>query len=923
MHIESREARSNTNHPTIAFNATIYPLPPPPRYHPRITHMPLQTQTPPPPAVPNTITGFAATDAANAMNELGTTADGLTIGEAERRLAMHGPNAIAKERELSVILKFLSYFASPLVIILLIASLVSAYFGEMRNAVIIWVMVLLSVILDFAEEHGAGKAAKKLQDNVRVTATVIRNGKKVDIRTAEIVPGDVIFVCAGNLVPADARIISADDCFVNQSALTGESLPSEKHDRPLPPDRTALGDLDNILFFGTSVITGCATAVAVATGKDTEFGKIAEKLVQPEEKSEFEQGVASFGYFIMKVILFLTLTIFFANTLLHRHVLESFMFAVAIAVGVTPELLPMIMSITMARGSIRMSKKGVIVKKLSAIPSFGSMNVLCTDKTGTLTEDNIRVAGTIDADGTPSNRVLLYAYLNSTFQTGIANPLDRAIAAVKKPAGAACYEKTEEIPFDFQRKMMSIAVKNEDGHLLITKGAPEEIWARCSSVAMDGGNQPFDAAARGRAEARYADLSAQGFRVLAIAAKRIAEPKEKYTTKDEAGLEFIGFISFLDPPKKGVKAVLKDLRMIGVDVKIITGDNELVTEKLCRDAGLAINGTLLGNEITSMTDDALRVKAARTTVFARFSPDQKNRIIHALRSNGNVVGYMGDGINDAPSLKSADVGITVSNALDVARESADMVLTQKSLKILREGILEGRKTFGNTMKYILMGLSSNFGNMFSMLAAVVFLPFLPMLPVQILLNNLLYDFSQVTLPVDNVDADWLRTPRRWNFSYIKKFMLSFGPVSSIFDVATYAILFFAFSADASTFQTGWFMESLATQSLVIHVIRTKKLPFIESAPSPWLLASTFAIVILGWTIPYTPIGAYFSFTPLPWFIVATITGIVLAYLAAVEIAKRFFFKKHDMTSLRPTPNPSPSTRSARSGQALGREGSIS
>jgi len=846
-------------------------------------------------APPADLLSFATKDATAVLNEFASGPDGISNDEAARRRITYGSNTIAHERELSVIIEFLSYFKSPLVIILLIASGVSAYFGEMRNAIIIWVMILLSVILDFVEEHSAGNAAKKLQDNVRVMATVIRNGQKKEIQTSEIVPGDIIFVCAGNLVPADARIIKEDDCFVNQSALTGESLPSEKHDQKLGHERTALGDMDNILFFGTSVITGCATAIVVATGKNTEFGKIAEKLVQSEEKSEFELGVTSFGYFIMKVILFLTLTIFFVNTLLHHQVLESFMFAVAIAVGVTPELLPMIMSITMARGSIRMSKKGVIVKKLSAIPSFGSMNVLCTDKTGTLTEDNIRVAGASDADGNASDAVLLYAYLNSVFQTGIANPLDRAIAAVKRPNGASHYTKTEEIPFDFQRKMMSVAVKGPEGHLLVTKGAPEEIWARCATVSMNGSERTFDAEVRKNAEEQYANLSSQGFRVLAIGVKRITEVKDRYTTKDERGLEFLGFVSFLDPPKKGVKGVLKELQSMGVEIKIITGDNELVTEKLCRDAGLDIRGTLLGQDTTTMTDDALRVKAAQTTIFARFSPDQKNRIIHALRSSGNVVGYMGDGINDAPSLRNADVGISVSNAQDVARESADMVLTKKSLKILKEGILEGRKTFGNTTKYILMGLSSNFGNMFSMLAAVVFLPFLPMLPVQILLNNLLYDFSQVTLPVDNVDADWLQKPRRWNFAYIKKFMLSFGPISSIFDIVTFLILFFVFSANASTFQTGWFMESLATQVLVIHVIRTKKLPFIESMPSPWLLGSTLAIVAIGWIIPYTAIGAYFKFSPLPWPMIATIIGIIIVYLASIEITKRFFFKNNDLT----------------------------
>ncbi len=844
---------------------------------------------------PSDLALFSTMKTSAVLAKLGVKAAGLTDGEAARRLLEFGPNVIAKEREMNVILEFLSNFTSPLVVILLIASAVSASFGEIRNAIIIWVMILLSVVLNFVEEHSAGQAAKKLQERVRLMATVIRSGAQKEIQTADVVPGDVVFLSAGDLVPADAVVIEADDCFVNESALTGESLPNEKHPGALAAKPGSIGETANVVFFGTNVISGTAKALVVATGGGTEFGKIAEKLVEPSEKSEFEIGVTAFGNFIMKVILFLTLLVFLFNTLLHHQILESFLFAVAIAVGVTPELLPMIMSITMARGSIRMSKQGVIVKKLSAIPSFGSMNVLCTDKTGTLTEDDIRVAMATDTGGSPSDRVFLYAYLNSAFQTGIKNPLDRAILAEKKPADAGAYKKTEEIPFDFQRKMMSIAAKGPDGDVLVTKGAPEEVARRCTCIHVGDECKPFDAAARAACDAEYRRLSEEGYRVLALGAKHIKTIKTQYTVADESELEFFGFISFHDPPKKGIKGVLKELRTMGVSVKIITGDNEFVTKKLCSGAGLEVSGILLGHEINSLTDDALRVKAARATIFARFSPDQKNRIIRALQSSGNVVGYIGDGINDAPSLKTADVGISVDNALDVARESADMVLTQKSLKILKDGILEGRKTFGNTMKYILMGLSSNFGNMFSMLAAVFFLPFLPMLPVQILLNNLLYDCSQVTLPIDNVDKDWLLKPRRWNFSYIKQFMLTMGPVSSLFDVMTFLVLFFVFHANASLFQTGWFMESIATQTLVIHVIRTRKLPFIESMPGKALLASTFAAVVIAWIIPYTPIGAYFQFTPMPFGIALAIVGIVAVYLVCVEIVKRFFFARHDFT----------------------------
>lgn len=814
--------------------------------------------------------------------------------EAEQRLIVHGPNVITKKKELPIILEYLSYFKSPLVIILLVASGISAGFGEMRNAVIIWIMVLMSVTLDFLEEHSAGNAAKKLQEQVTLTTTVIRNGKAVEIPTSHVVPGDILSLSAGNLIPADARVIQADDCFINQSALTGESLPVEKVAVASNAKQLSLSDMTTMLFLGTSIVTGTAKAVVVATGANTEFGKIASTLASKEGKSEFEIGVTSFGYFIMKAILFMVLAIFLLNTFINHNILESFMFAVAIAVGVTPELLPMIMSITMARGSIRMSKKGVIVKKLSAIPSFGSMNILCTDKTGTLTEDHIELISYTDALGAKSDQVLDYAYLNSYFQTGIKNPLDDAVLFHgKRPVDA--YKKTEEIPFDFQRKMLSIAVQNGDAHTLITKGAPEELWKHCVTLRSGDARMPFEGSHREVSIKHYEALSAEGYRVLAIAAKAITTVKEQYTTEDESALELVGYVAFLDPAKKGVGRVLKDLHDIGVEVKIITGDNELVTQHICQQIGLSVKGVLLGHEITSLSDMALRIKAQDITIFARFSPDEKNRIITALRAAGNVVGYMGDGINDAPSLKAADVGISVNNAVDVARESADMVLTQKNLKILKDGILEGRKAFGNTMKYVLMGLSSNFGNMFSMLGAVFFLPFLPMLPIQIILNNLLYDASQVTLPGDNVDQDWLKRPRRWNFVYIKKFMLTLGPVSSFFDIATFLILFYGFHASQAVFQTAWFIESLATQTLVIHIIRTRKLPFIQSRPSRALVLSTCTVALIGWLIPFTPFGAYFGFTALPWHIMATMAGIVTLYLCCVEIVKRRFFRKYDFT----------------------------
>jgi Mg2+-importing ATPase len=817
---------------------------------------------------------------------------GLTADEAARRLLEHGPNTLAEKKEISVVLEFLSYFKSPLILILLAASIISAFLGEMTNAIIISVMVVLSVVLDFFEEHSANKAAKKLKEKVNVTATVIRDAKEKEIKTQDIVPGDLIFLNAGDLVPADARVITADDFFVNQSSLTGESYPAEKTSESLKENTASLTDMKNMVFFGTSVISGTATVIVCQTGGKTEFGQIASKLVKKEEKSEFELGVTNFGFFIMKIIIFLVLAIFLLNTVIKHQFLESFLFAIAIAVGITPELLPMIMSITMARGSLKMSKKGVIVKKLSAIPSFGGMDILCTDKTGTLTEDNIKLVTYTNIEGEHSENVLRAAYFNSYFQTGIKNTLNQAVLAYKK-IDLTGVEKKEEIPFDFNRKMLSVVVAEKTEHRLITMGAPEEIFKKCVNYRLHEQIFPLKEKDLAKAVDQYRRLSTAGYRVLGVAGKNVKDFKPVYTHADEAELEFLGFVSFLDPPKNEIKQVLQDLKNMGVEVKVITGDNELVAQKICFEVGLESRGLMMGGDTEKMPDSALRVKATQNTIFARFSPDEKERIIRLLKADKRAVGYLGDGINDAPSLKTADIGISVENAVDVAKESADIVLTQKDLAILKDGILEGRKVFGNTMKYIMMGLSSNFGNMFSVLGAILFLPFLPMLPIQILLNNFIYDFSQITIPTDHVDKDWIEKPRRWNIKFIKKFMYIFGPISSVYDILTFLVLYFVFHASASVFQTGWFMESLATQTLVIHIIRTKKIPFLQSTASKLLLISTFAAVALGWIIPYTPLGRIFQFSPLPLPIVLTIVGIVIVYLICVEIGKRYFYRKYD------------------------------
>jgi Mg2+-importing ATPase len=828
-------------------------------------------------------------------NKLNTSEKGLSDLEAKNRLIAFGPNIITEGKRANVFLEFLGYFKNPLIIILLAAALVSSFLGERVNALIIFLMVLFSGALDFVEEHSASRAAKKLKEKVKTTAAVTRNGQTREIEISQICVGDIVVLNAGDLVPADCRVISAKDLFIDQSALTGESFPSEK-----TAEVARNEEKNNILYLGTNVVSGEAVAVVVKTGKETEFGKIAETLVRNDHKSEFEVGVAKFGIFIVRIVFFLVLFIFFFNALknfgsnpetINFQLVQSFLFAVAIAVGVTPELLPMIMSVTMARGSLKMSRKGVIVKKLGAIPSFGSMDVLCTDKTGTLTENKIKLVTYTDVTGKTSQDVLLHAYLNSYHESGIENSLDEALLSFKK-FPTEQYKKIDELPFDFNRKMMSVVIAGPRGQMMIAKGSPESVFERSIYYRANARKAVFGDRARSQARSQYEKLSRDGHRVLAVAIKRLEKTKAVYCKKDECGLELLGFVSFFDPAKAGVKEALENLSEIGIEMKIITGDNELVTQKICGDVGLPIKGILLGCEIDKMMDGALQAKVEAVTVFARCSPIQKNRIINALKARHRVVSYLGDGINDAPSLKAADVGISVNNAVDVAKESADIVLTKKDLGVLKDGVIEGRKVFGNTMKYIMMGLSSNFGNMFSAAGAVVFLPFLPMLPIQILLNNFLYDLSQITIPFDNVDKEWVQKPHRWNLQFIKKFMYFFGPVSSLFDFVTFFILFKVFAASEPLFQTGWFMESLATQVFVIHIIRTKQVPFVQSRPSKYLLASTIFCVALGWVIPSTVIGKFFQFKPLPLEMIAAIVLIVAVYLVLVEAVKRIFYRRH-------------------------------
>jgi len=824
------------------------------------------------------------------LSRLGTSLNGLSSDDVKRRLEVFGYNEFVKKRK-RLLIEFLSHLKSPLLIILLFAGLVSGFFGEILNMMIIFVIVTLSVVLDFYQEFKADKAAEMLRRRVAITATVLRDGVKREVELAEIVPGDIIFLSAGDIVPADARVISAKDLFVDQSALTGESFPVEKTNLPLKSYDPSITEWSNYLFMGTSVVSGAATAVVVKTGSLTEYGKIVKRLVAREPEIEFQRGIRYFSYMIMQVTFLLVIFVFFINALYMRSVIDSLLFAVALAVGLTPELLPMIISVNLSKGAITMAKKGVIVKRLAAIQEFGSMDVLCTDKTGTLTENRIKLVLHIDLNGDKSEKVLLYSYLNSYYQTGLKNPLDEAILKFTD-LDVKDYKKIDEVPFDFVRRRLSIIVEHQNQRFMITKGAPEEVVKICSFYEVGEVVNDMTDEVRHRCEQKYVELSAEGYRVLAVAYKRLREDKPMYTANDEKEMIFLGFIAFLDPPKETAKEALQLLKNAGIELKILTGDNELVTRKVCEHLGFDIRGIVTGSEIAKMHDDALARVVEEANVFCRVTPSQKDRIINALKNNGHVVGFLGDGINDAPSLKTADIGISVDNAVDVAKESADIILLKNDLKVLHDGVLEGRKTFGNTMKYIMMGVSSNFGNMFSVAGASLFLPFLPMLPIQILLNNLLYDLSQSAIPTDDVDREYLERPKRWDIQFIRLFMICLGPVSSLFDFLTFFVMLYFFNASEPLFQTAWFIESLTSQTLVIFVIRTKRSPFWKSKPSRYLLLNNVAIIASALILPFTPLGDIFRFVKPPVTFYIALAIILGAYIVLAEIVKSWFYRRY-------------------------------
>ncbi len=825
------------------------------------------------------------------FEKLKTSQKGLTEQVANNRLCEYGFNEPAKKKKRTILRGILSKFVNPLVIVLLVIGVFSFFFGEKISALIVWLMAVMSVTLAFTQEHRASKAAEKLSEMVRTTATVLRNGKSKEISIREIVPGDLVDLFAGDMIPADLRIISCKDLFINQASLTGESFPIEKISAPISPKNNSIPELTNIAFMGSSVVSGTALGVAIKTGIATQFGELSRKLATMRVETSFDKGVNQFTMLMVKAMICMVMAIFAIISFRHGNFIEALLFSLSVAVGLAPEMLPMIVTLNLSKGAISMSRKEVIVKRLNSIQNLGAMDVLCTDKTGTLTMDKIVLEKHCDVVRKDDNDTLRYAYINSFYQTGLKNLLDRAILKYEKLLVKE-YTKVDEIPFDFSRKIMSVVVGTEDKHKIISKGAPEEIFKRCLQYELDGEIFDIDPLIISDLKEEFDTLSADGFRVLAIAYKNFENKKEAYSKEDEKDLILKGYIAFLDPPKPSAKKAIQALKKLGIDFKVLTGDNELVTKKICSEVGLDVKGLVTGERVEETNDYELGELVKTTNIFARLSPMQKERVIRALHANGHIVGYLGDGINDALALKTSDVGISVNNAVDIAKESADIILLKKSLMVLEDGVIEGRKTFGNIIKYLKMGSSSNFGNMFSMTGGSMFLPFLPMLPIQILLNNFLYDVSQVAIPTDQVDKEYVLKPRPWNVKYIRNFMVIIGPISSIYDFLTYGVMLFIFHASAELFHTGWFIESLCTQTLVIHIIRTGKIPFIESRPSRFLLLMSIIIVSIGIAIPFSPLAKPFGFVKPPHMYFVALFIMVVTYLLLVQAVKKWFIKKY-------------------------------
>jgi len=824
---------------------------------------------------------------AELLQGLASSAEGLSQAEATRRLADHGANRIRAGKRNSAFFLLLGQFKSPIILTLLFAAALSFFLHDVADALIILAIVLISGLLGFWQEKGAADAVNRLLALVSVQAAALRGGAAIGIPVEEIVPGDVLLLKAGVSVAADGLLLESRDLFVDEASLTGETYPVEKAPGVLPAD-TPLSGRTNVVFMGTHVISGTAKVLVCRTGKETEFGGVSERLRLRPAETEFERGVRRFGYLLMEATLGLVIAIFAINVYFARPVLEAFLFSLALAVGLTPQLLPAIISINLAHGARRMAHHKVIVKRLAAIENFGSMDVLCSDKTGTLTEGSARVHSAVDAAGQPGEKILLYAYLNAFFETGYANPIDEAIRAYRS-WDTAGYEKLDEIPYDFLRKRLSILFSVRGRTVMVTKGPLAGILSICTHAEdATGAIREIQEAAPGTRKL-YESMSGEGYRVLGVACREMGDLRSIAKT-DEAGMTFLGMLVFFDPPKAGVEAAIQRLRELGVSLKIITGDNRLVAAALSRRIGLVNPAVLTGPELHKMSGPALLQAADKTDIFAEIEPNQKERIVLALKKAGHVVGYLGDGINDASALHSADVGISVDKAADVAKEAADIVLLEKELGVLAAGIEEGRITFANTLKYVFMATSANFGNMFSMAGASLFLSFLPLLPKQILLTNLLTDLPEMTIATDRVDAEMTLRPRRWDIAFIRRFMLTFGLLSSVFDYLTFGVLIWMLKATPEQFRTGWFLESVISASLIVLVVRSRR-PFFKSPPSPALLATTLAVVVMTLLIPLTPLAGLFGFSPLPVSYLLVMGLIVFLYIASAEWVKRAFYAR--------------------------------
>lgn len=820
------------------------------------------------------------------IRELETNENGLSESEADEREGRSGLNRLKPKKRIDTFTLLTAQFKSPIIIILIFAAILSTFLGDTTDAIIILTIICISGVLGFWQEKGAASAVQKLLEIVQIKTRVVRDAKEKEIPVEKVVPGDIIILSAGSVVPGDSLIITSKDLFVDESTLTGETFPVEKSAAVLSRE-TALSQRINTLFMGTHVVSGSGKVVVVKTGINTEFGKVSERLKLRPAETEFEHGIKKFGFLLMEVTLVMIFLIFALNVYLQKPVVDSFLFSLAIAVGLTPQLLPAIISINLSHGAKRMAEKKVIVKKLNSIENFGSMNVLCSDKTGTLTEGKVNIYSFVDPDGKSSDKVMLYAQLNAKYQTGFVNPIDEAIINYRE-FNLADYKKLDEIPYDFLRKRLSILIADKNDNIIITKGALKNVIEICDFIEKENGKVEEIESSLDRINNYYSEMSGNGYRVLGIAYKKISgnSPIKK---DSEKAMTFLGFILLYDPPKKNIIETISDLSKTGVSLKIITGDNKLTAESISRQIGLKDTKIITGAEIRQLSDEALYRSVNNINIFAEVEPNQKERIILALKKAGNVVGYMGDGINDASALHAADVGISVDKAVDVAKEAADIVLLETDLEVLLSGILEGRTTFANTIKYVFMATSANFGNMFSVAGASLFLPYLPFLPKQILLINLLTDLPEMTIATDNVDSDWIEKPRRWDIKFIRRFMMIFGVISSVFDYLTFAVLILLLNADEIQFRTGWFLESVISAVLIVLVIRTRK-PFFKSRPGRYLIITTFAIVVFTLFVPVSPLIELFGFTPLPPMFLLLISIIIAGYVLSAEIAKKIFYK---------------------------------